>query len=53
MPRVAALTRAEPGKMAPKVQAALLDKLAEVMAKSKAAREGAISLLSEHGVSYL
>ena len=34
------------------VQKALLDKLEEFTARSRAAREGAISLLSEHGVSY-
>lgn len=52
MGRVAVLIRAESGKMAPEVQVALLAKLEESTAKSKATREGVISLLSDHGVSY-
>ncbi len=52
MERVAALIRARPGQMAPEVQAALLDKLEESTAKSKAAREEVINTLQVHGVSY-
>ena len=52
MGEVAAKIRAIPGDMNPAVQKALLDKLAEVTAQSKAAREGAIATLELHGVSY-
>lgn len=52
MERVAALIRSQPGQMAPEVQQALLDKLAESTAQSKAARQDVITTLQIHGVSY-
>ncbi|WP_338876970.1 hypothetical protein WBJ53_15035 [Spirosoma sp. SC4-14] len=41
-----------PGQMAPEVQQALLDKVAQVTAQSKAKREDAIAVLKVHGVEY-
>lgn len=56
MERVSALIRSMPGKMAPQVQSALLEKMAEVNAQSKAALEETItetsSVLRLHGVEY-
>ncbi|GAB2571638.1 hypothetical protein [Spirosoma areae] len=49
---VSALIREQPGKMAPAVQDALLDKLSELTDKSEAARQDAISVLKVHGVEY-
>ena len=52
MAEVSALIRAMPGNMEPAVQDALLEKLAEFTAKSKADREETISILKVHGVEY-
>ena len=52
MDAVDGLIRAQPGKMAPDVQDALLAKLAELTDKSEAARQEAISVLRMNGVEY-
>ncbi|MDB5243635.1 MAG: hypothetical protein JWP57_4260 [Spirosoma sp.] len=52
MARVADLIRAEPGRMAPEVQTALLGKLEESTARRQAARHEVINTLNLHGISY-
>lgn len=44
--------RAMPGNMSPEVQQALLDKLADMNAQSKALREETMSILKVNGVEY-
>jgi hypothetical protein len=50
--RVDALIREQPGPMAPEVQKALIEKLADVTANSKQKRHDMIAVLSENGVDY-
>ncbi|RYC69738.1 hypothetical protein [Spirosoma sordidisoli] len=52
MHRVDQLIRSQPGPMAPEVQQALLEKLKESTAQSKAAREDMITTLKSQGVEY-
>ena len=52
MELVSAIIQAMPGKMAPEVQQALVDKLKEVNQQSKQARVQAISILRQNGVDY-
>lgn len=52
MSAVTQTIKAMPGKMAPEVQAALMDKLAQFNAQSKAAQDDIISVLQVNGVSY-
>ncbi|MFD2937103.1 hypothetical protein [Spirosoma flavum] len=52
MNTVAILIQAQPGQMAPEVQSALLEKLAEMTAKTKELVTEAKNVLLSHGVSY-